>query len=352
MSTKSRKDVTQAHIARHAGVTQSTVSLVLNARGGASRVSPETTARVMRAVKELNYQPKSGTWAMPRTSSGVVGIIARHNTEYLYSLPSLAIEQELGRRGFMPVVGHIDGTVEDVEKYLREFAYRGVEGVLCLTPAIWDQPRLLKMWKATLPKTVFYTSDRLPEACIVDVDRSSAVRLAVCHLAEQGHHRIGLATWGREKLEFRFSVLARMRGYRQGLEMSGLPYDEQLILNCVQHAVFGIPMQETINDLIELFLVRQKVSAVIVHNDYWAMRLVNELQSRGCRVPHDLAVVGLGNDPLGALMKPAITTVDLRHEAIAVPMVNLLERVIAEEDIPAEERLVLVEPQVVVRESA
>jgi len=352
MTYRFPKRARQSDIARKVGVTQATVSLVLGAKDGRSRISPRIAAKIRKIALELNYRPDSAARRLLGMRTGVVGVIVRHISDYFHSLPTQAVQLELSSRGFTAFLGHANSKVERVEQYLDEFARHGADGILCLEPVVWDRPALLERLLGMFPCAVFYTSHRRGDLCVVDVDRAAAVRLAVRRLVQHGYQRIALATWNDKEPGFRPSVQARWRGYREELEALKVPFDKRLIFDCQDESLFGPPSEKTIDDVISRLVVEQKARAIIGYDDYWAMRLIRQLQCRSLRVPQDVAVMGIGNEPRGEIFNPAITTVDMRHEAIAAPMVTMLEGLLKDGQVPPAQRVVMVEPCLVIRESA
>ncbi|MEZ5300739.1 MAG: LacI family DNA-binding transcriptional regulator [Verrucomicrobiales bacterium] len=347
----SKARATQADIAKALGITQASVSLVLSSKGKTNRVSKEVRKQVMQMAKKLSYRPHPGAQLMKGGDTGVVGVLVRNITDHFNAAHAEALESEISARGHTSFIGHTHESLDRIENYLDEFAFRGVRSLLCLEPLVFDTPKLLSRILEEFTNVVFFTDHRDPALCIVDVGRHEATRLAVRHLAAAGRQRIALATWPPKGGHLR-SIEPRRRGYAEEIEAQGLDYDESLIFKWTGKSVFGPPSEAVIDRLIADVIVGKKADAVIVHDDYWAMRLFRQAAKNGITVPDDLAVVGMGNEPVGELTYPAITTVDLRHASAAAPMVAMLERQQNDEEIPEADRLHVVEPSLIARESA
>jgi LacI family transcriptional regulator len=348
---KKRARVTQLDIAKEVGVTQATVSLVMASGGATPRVSPEIARRILAVARKRNYRPHPGARQLAGKGSGMIGVMGGHLMDHFHCSLIEGVERALAARGLTAFLGLSRGQTANIERYLDEFRFRGVDGVLWLDPVLWDDPDLLRRCRESIPHAVYYTNRRDPEVCIVDVDRVTAVRIAVRHLAETGRKRTALAAWAPRD-GFEHSVLPRREGYARETAAQGMPFDGELVFRCGCKPRFGMPPERTIDCAIDDLVRAASADAIVAHDDYWAVQLIRRMQRQGLRVPDDVAVIGMGNTPMAALTNPAITTVDQGVEKIAEPMVRLLRRLIEGRSVPEGERLVLVQPRLVVRESA
>ena len=96
----------------------------------------------------------------------------------------------------------------------------------------------------------------------------------------------------------------------------------------------------------------QKADAIVAHNDFWAATIVRRLHARGLRVPEDVAVIGYLNHYLADWTDPALTTIDLRPELAARRMVEMLTSMIENGPLPEDQRQVVIQPELIIRDSA
>jgi DNA-binding LacI/PurR family transcriptional regulator len=208
------------------------------------------------------------------------------------------------------------------------------------------------------PNTVFYENPRVPGATHVTVDRVEAGRLAVRHLAEKGRRRIAFALMTLS----RATHLARRQGYEAELAAQNLPLDPHLVFNGEPHGLcfakynrathqWDFPAH-VIDLAIEALVREQHADAIVAHDDFWAAALLRGLKARGIRVPDDVAVVGYLNHYLADWTDPSLTTIDLQHAVAAQAMVGMLERIITQGPLPEDERVVKIQPTLIVRSSA
>lgn len=345
-------NATQAEIARRVGVTQATVSLVLGTKEPSSRVGAELRNKIQRVARELGYRPHTGARLMRGKSADIVGILVRNLASPFNSTLAQALEQRLAAHGYTVFIGQSHRDSAQLLRLAEDFAHRGADGLVCLDQIVWEQPGLVKKLHAALPSAVFFGTGRTRGLCVVDIDRAAAARLATAHLLARGCRRIGLATWAAQE-GFAAGVEARRAGYRQALAAAGLPYEPALVFKCAERATPGaMPAESTIQAVIEGVLGPQSADAVLGYDDAWAAQLVRALRRAGRRVPDDVAVTGLGDTFAATLADPALTTVNYQLEEVATRLVALLVEQIEKRTVPVTQRVVVVPPVLVRRESA
>jgi LacI family transcriptional regulator/LacI family repressor for deo operon, udp, cdd, tsx, nupC, and nupG len=134
----------------------------------------------------------------------------------------------------------------------------------------------------------------------VIIDDYSGAFQAVEHLIEQGYRRIAHLA-GPSILQI---ARLRMQGYVDALQKHGLPLDESLI---VYHDLTEENARLCARHLLDL---PQPPEAIFAVNDPSALEVLLLAKQRGIKVPQDLGIVGFSNDPVSALIEPALTTVD------------------------------------------
>jgi len=344
-------------IAQLAGVSRSVAGQVLNGGKGNSRVGKAAAERVQKIAKKMRYRPNLAARHLRGKRTQTFGVLVSSAGDPLRSFLVQYLDMESVKVGCHTLIGNTIGSGEPnyFGYYIGELAHRGVDGVFCAVHDWFegDRRELVRQH----PNTVFYENPGLPGACYVQVDRSHALRLAMEHLVSRGRRRIGLALSGLGKP----SCQARKRGYLDGLAAHGLPGDESLIFSGDTHGpiyarhdeislTWDYPL-DAVDASIDRLVCDGGADAIIAHDDFWAASLIKRLRIRGLAVPRDVAVVGYLNHYLADWIDPALTTIDLHHELAARRMVELMERLICEEAIPEQDRMVTIEPRLIVRES-
>ncbi len=191
--------------------------------------------------------------------------------------------------------------------------------------------------------------DRLPpsefESDYVGIDNRNAAQETVEHLLELGHRRILHIT----NFEPVSSVYERMDGYRDALISRGIEIRPEYILS---GEVEGLEGEELNADILaeKILSLPDRPTAIFAVTDYIAITLMKAMQSKGVRIPEDIAIAGFDDLERWSLQTPFLTTVRQPFERIGKEAVKLLEQRIKGDRTPAY-RQRLLDAQLIVRES-
>lgn len=352
------KRVRLVDIAEKVGVSRRAVSAVLLGTGGSRvTVGEEKAKEIQRIAQAMGYQPNFAARQLVGKRSHTFGLLVASAGDPLRSFLIQHLDEEAAAHGNRTLIGNTVIAPDRFDKNVQLFTNSGVDGVLCAVHS-WlpgDRTDLLKQH----PCTVFYEDPGIPNACFITVDRADAVRQAANYLLKQGRERIGLAL----TLKSKKSEKERLRGYKEVLNHSDKSFSPGLLFYASPkykdaHASHDVDTlkwsfpEVVVDDLIEQLVVGEGAEAIIAHDDYWAATLIKRLRYRGIRVPDDVAVVGYLNHYLADFTDPPLTTIDLDHMTAAKEMVSMLERMIGGEELPSDQRQVLIKPRLIVRESA
>lgn len=341
----------QIDVARKAGVSQSTVSFVLNHPDAVRRyrIHPKTAQRIKTVARELGYRPNMAARQLAGAHSRVIGMLmSAHIPPPTYERLArlqIAMESLAYRRSYRIVIGHFCDD-QQIQAYADDFKSRGVEGLLCLhheTITSFEAiPRSLSM----LSNVVYLDKPSvIKNPCYVQTDYAEGIRKAVRHLVKRGRKTIGIALAGA-----RFRAMSeRLRGYRESLKEARIPSSSGLIWVGPDEVD---PRQEFMDRIIQQLVVKHGAQAILASNDMWAIQLIRALDRWGIRVPEDVGVVGYDNLEFSRLMKPELTTIDHDDQKIAREMFRMLMSLIEKKEGRDAVREVTVKPRLVVRESA
>nr|HID14786.1 LacI family transcriptional regulator [Anaerolineae bacterium] len=332
---------TQRQIAEEAGVSRTTVSLVLNDVPGV-RISPETRQRILEVARRLNYYPDAAARTLVSGRTHTIGFVLCQSPDRIFAdafLPEVlrGVGDAVQENGFR-VLLH---SVEDVaapEAYIGLVREKHTDGIILSGPRL-DDEQLPHLKAEGFPVVLL---GQLPGSDIpfVDVDNVGAAKQAVEHLIGLGHRCIGIIT--NAPLEYT-AARDRLAGYRQALEEAGIPFDERLVC-------YGDFREESgrvaMNQLLDL---PESPTAVFVASDLVAFGALVAIKERGLRVPHDVALVGFDDVRLAHYVDPPLTTVRLPAYELGYRAATLLTQLIGSE--PVEEQEILLQTELVVRQS-
>jgi LacI family transcriptional regulator len=288
--------ITLNHVAQIAGVSPSTVSRILN---GSKPVNAEKRAAVEAAIAELGYRPSIIAQGLARGQSMTVGVITPSISSPYYGEIMFGIEEVLDETPFQAFfVSALYGSQREGQ-LMQNLIDRRVDGLI-IVDGLTD-PELLKEQARRLPLILLGRNiPGLADRCI-RIDNLTGSRLAAKHLVELGHRRIAYIAGPIDHED----AQARLEGYRQILEETGIAFDPQLV-------VFGDYTEPSgVVALEALFARHAGFSAIIAANDQMAQGARLALYRRGVRVPDDLSIIGC-DDLFGAsYTTPPLTTVHI-----------------------------------------
>ncbi len=297
-SSGRKKRPTQADVARLAGVSQTTVSHVLN-NNTAISVPPETRRRILEAIDQLGYVPDGTARSLRTRKTHTIAAIIPDITNPFYPAFERGIQDTAERHGYDLITYNTDGIAEKERKCLRSVQQGRVDGVIAVlfrTTARDLRPLLERNIAVVRLEAMPQEVGALPLDNLY-VDNVAAARTAVAYLIDRGHTRIGMIS-GQEGPR-----QARVLGYRQALADHHIPLDEFLIQGGDFTEKGGY------QGMRALLALSPRPTAVFAANDLMAMGALLALREAGLRVPHDIAVIGFDDIPAARLFNPPLTTI-------------------------------------------
>ncbi len=340
----SRKRIRLVDIARAVGVSRGAVGHVLLGSGGNIGVSPETASKIRQAAKKLNYQPNQVAQRLSGKSTHLIGALLTQSAMSAKRAERLLAFEAVARQaGYRVLVSQLHLRIEDLQTSLDEFAARGID-----TIAYLDTDNSVGELLAEIPCLVSCVRFPSSAICYVQMDRFAAAKMAVDHLIERGRRRIGLVEMARMGGH---SMLEddKHDGYCQAIRQHGL--EDGLDRIAVFPTTSGRPAVMEVAGGIIAELVAKKCDALVFTADRWAAVGMKELKRLGLKVPQDVAVVGFDNREYSDLLDPELTTIDHRHTRCAELMMEQIARLEKHEPLADPQRCILVQPQLIVRQS-
>jgi len=300
-----------ADIATQAGVSEATVSRVLNARPG---VAEGTRQAVLTALDVLGYERPA---RLKQHSAGLVGLIVPELDNPIFPAFAQVIESALAHHGYTPVLcTQTPGGVHE-DDYTQMLLERGVAGIVFVSglhaDSTADPSRYLALRRRGLPIVLINGFVEGLDAPFVSNDDVTSMDLAVTHLVAQGHTRIGLAV-GPQRF---VPVVRKITGFRAAMRRQLGRDDVDAWVECSLFSVEG-------GTAAAERLLDAGCTAVICGSDLMALGVIRAVRSRGLDVPADVSVVGYDDSPLIAFTDPPLTTVRQSVQAMGSAAVRAL----------------------------
>jgi len=304
---------TMIDVARVAGVSQATVSLVLNGSPGA-RFSLSTRTRVTRAADELGYRFVRRTKGRA-PGEQVIGFIADEiTTDPWMALAFDGAREKALEYGYTAYLTVASGDLESDFFGLPEGSEPSLLGVIygtILTRRVEPPPALLR--RRTVLLNCYDTKRRLPSVLPGDLVGG---RVATERLIRAGRRRIALIT-GQQGLD---ATRDRLKGYRQALASHDIPFEPELVRPGNWEPSSGYAMTKL------LMALDRPPDAIFCANDLMAVGCYDALREAGRRIPGEVAVVGFDDREIAQSMRPSLTTLVLpQREMGAIAATMLIE---------------------------
>jgi LacI family transcriptional regulator, galactose operon repressor len=312
-SDRPRRPVTMRDVAAVAGVSISAVSYVLN---NTRPVRADKRARVLQAMSDLEYVPNGMAQALRRTRSGLLGVILPDLSNRPYGQLARHIEATAREAGYMTIICNSAGDDDALASaYVRNLEALRVDGFILR--ATREQQELLPSVIQTRAPAVLMMSDLPSTGHQLDrvmIDHPEGVRMAVRHLAEAGHTRIGLVT--TEDLSRPTRV--RLHSFLQGMADVGLDVDMDLVRVGVASAEVGTRL------VGELLDSPRPPTALVVAHGRQSIGALRAIRARRIQVPDDLSLIVFGRPDYFDLFAVDLTTVILPLPEMGAAAARLL----------------------------
>jgi LacI family transcriptional regulator len=312
-----------------------------------SRVRPETRARVEDAIERLGFVRNDSARHLRSGSSRTLAYVVLDAANPFFTDVARGID-EVARKEDLAL--YICDSVQDAAReddYLEQLAEQRVRGV-CITAVDESNPRLLQLPKMGVPVVLV---DRAPASgagvarwCSVDVDDVAGGELAVTHLLESGHTKVGFVG-GPVSIP---QVAQRLAGARRALAQFDSHVEDLLFL---ETAALTVSEGRRAGARLSGLPRRRRPTAVFCGNDLIALGVLQQMTQSGVRVPQDICIVGYDDIEFAAAAAVPLTSVNQPRNQIGRAAAEL---VLAEADSNGghEHRHVQFDPELIVRASS
>lgn len=326
------KRVTIKDVAKHASVSNSTVSHVLN---NTRFVRDETRERVLHAVTTLGYSPSVAARSLTTNRTQIIGVLIPNARNSFFGEILSGIEEVLRPANYGIVVCNTDEIWQREAHYLDLLLRLRVDGILA-TAATFKWHLLAD---AHTPVVFFDRSFEGMEGPFVGIQNQKAAYKATCHFIEHGHRKIGLLL-GEEHLS---TGSERFAGFRQALQEHGIELREEWVVPSIFSIQGGYDATQQILSLPE------RPTALLLNNNFLSVGALSALKDLGLHCPDDISLIGFDDHPWAAVCDPPLTVMRQPTQEIGqIAAQTLLDMI--NDDVRSESHIIL-EAELVVRQS-
>lgn len=314
-AAKPMKLATMRDVAKLAGVSQPTVSRVLNRTDTDIPISEETITRVMAAVKELGYRTNVLARSLRTQKTQMIALMLADISNPFYHPIARAVNQVAREHQYDVLIANSDHLYENEVHFCEAITRRPVDGVIMVPIHLSGSEIDNFMARTNTPAVVLGPHVHHPNIDVVFVDDEAAVHdMTKWLISVKGYRSFGFIGVP----DYMPPGPRRHRGFLSALNASGLAVDPRYVVEGDFTLEGG---KRAANELIRL---GDLPDALVVANDLMAIGAILALQEAGYRVPEHVAVVGFDDIPEAQIVRPTLTTIIHDAADIGVKLAELL----------------------------
>ena len=305
------KRISQREIANALGVNVSTVSRALR---GLEGVSHELRQKILDLAKEQGYRPNPFAVSLRYDTTRTIGIVVPDVSFSHYAHIVKRIEADARKEGYMCIITDSNDKYETEKDCLDLLVNMHVEGIIvCLAQDTTDFAHIQRLRKIHMPVVLFDRDADVDISSVIINDVESA-REVTNKLIDGGAQRIAFLG-GPNKLK---QTSDRKHGYLEALRERGIPIRKELV-KCSY-----ISYNSGLADTLELLDLPERPDAIIASHGMLATSAMKAIESRGLRIPEDVAIVGYMSDWVSEVITPRLTFVKQNQKEIGAKAFKLL----------------------------
>ncbi|MFD1328034.1 LacI family DNA-binding transcriptional regulator [Mycoplana ramosa] len=319
-----RSRVTVIDIARAAGVSKSTVSLVLQA---SPLVNEQTRAKVNAAIRELGYVYNRSAANLRQTaSSKIVGIVVNDLTNSFFAELAVGMDMVMQSAGFVQFLANTGESLDRQREVIASMHEHGISGLIISPARGTEAADFRPLTAAGIPVVIVVRNIAGAKVSSLLSDNHAGAREATEHLLSLGHRRIAFLGGFSDTTVAR----ERVQGYRDALVQAGIAADDALIVNSAPSRAGGVAAVE------RAMLLAEPPTAALCFNDAVAFGVCDGLRARGIEPGRDFGVVGFDGVIEAQAAVPALTTVSVDPQGMGRRAAQMLLKQINSGRVEAE----------------
>jgi LacI family transcriptional regulator len=318
--------VTLKDIAERVGVTESTISRVLN---GIPKASKETRDEIFQVAAELGYKPNQIARSLVTKKTHTIGLIISDLSNTYFARVASGIEKIASKYDYSLIISTTGGEENEELKYINLLKEKQVDGILFASGRMPESCK--KLLRETEIPTVVVAREVEEALPSVHIDNVKESYRAVKYLINSGHTKIAMISGAANDKE---SGLYRIQGYKQALNDNNLAIREDLIVEG------DFKLQSGIKAMKEILKKDDSITAVFAASDEMGVGAIKAIKKAGLKVPEDISVVGFDNNIISLASDPELSTISQPEEELGWHAMEMLYKVINGENL-AEKKIYL-----------
>jgi LacI family transcriptional regulator len=306
---------TMYDVARLAGVSQPTVSRVLNQNDTAVAISDDTRQRVLAAIQELGYRPNVLARSLRTQKTQTVALLIADLANGFYHSLARAVQDVARQHDYEVFIANSDHLYENERHFCETVSRRSVDGVIMVPIHLTTEELSVFIAETHTPVAVLAEQIHHDQIDVVYIDDERATYEATRWLIdERGYKSLGFIGV-EENLP---PGPRRFRGFSRALAESGLTLDPRFNIK-------GDFTRENGEEIARTLIAGGDLPrALVIVNDLMAIGVMLTLQEAGYNIPNDVAIIGFDNISEAIIVRPALTTIAQYPRSIGQKLAELL----------------------------
>lgn len=326
-------------IAKDLGLSVVTISKVLRNHPDIAEVTRE---RVLKRVKELEYEPNLMARSLVTGRSFLVGLIVPDLLHPFFAEVAKALSSVLSERGYSLIISSSEEDAKLEEREIQQLMARHLDGLVIASSGS-GLSSFERMARNGVPYVLIDRELSGLSANFVGVNDEVAGLIATKHLIDVGCRTVAHIR-GRDNS----TGIRRFEGYKQALLAGGLSYSDDLV---VERSTVDTDSTRLGAEAMRVLLDRKpRLDGVFAYNDPLAIGAMNAILEAGLRIPEDVAVIGCGNLHYDASLRVPLSSIDQHNTMIGQHTGRILLKLI-ESKIQPQPMKVVLDPSLVIRSS-
>jgi LacI family transcriptional regulator len=298
VSENKKHQTTIIDIAKAIGCSASTVSRALHDH---TDISIQTREAIKSVASKMNYHPNLLAQGFAKKQTNTIGVIIPNLETTFFSIMLSGIQNVATSYGYKVMICQSNESFKMEVANIQTLMSNWIDGLLiCHTMETESFEHIKLQMNKGIPIVHFYRVCMKTNTSKVQADDSKGAEQITEHLIEQGCRNIAILVGSKNLL----ITTKRLKGYSNALKKHNLPFNEEMI------AYTNFTQQAT-NDAIDNWLqMDKKPDAIFSISDKCAVYTIMRLKAKGIKIPDEICVAGFGNDPMGEVIEPSLTTYD------------------------------------------
>jgi LacI family transcriptional regulator len=329
--------ITADDVAMKAGVSQSTVSRVLN---NYPFIKDSTKEKVLSAINELGFTRDEIARSLVEKKTRSIGLIVGDISNPFFAESAGVIIEQAQKLEYDVVICNTNHDDENLDKSINNLIGKRVDGILVASVNRNDN-KIKQLHDKGFPIVLYNSSIDYSMANFVVIDNIKGARLAVNHLVELGHKKISYIAGPFKYL----TTYQRFVGYKEALLQHGIPYEQDFVYNG------EFSYRRIFEFTKELLNKKNRPTAFLAVSDQMALAILNAAASLNMEIPKDLSVVGFDDISLASNHFIGLTTVSQHMENMASLALEKLIDLIDGKTDPFVPVQIILEPELKIRKT-